>query len=226
MTVNTHAPMGARITAHDAGTAYGSSFNGKTERTPRQRDTSPRQTLHESARRSLKLKSFASAHPVRCVSPVTTTDGRSPGSRVTASWSPSQIQGDPVANDTRLAAYSCGGSCGVGKIPAPHSLFISKKREPSRITLGLRSAHCQAARQSRLCAAPGAVAKCPVARYSLDALASFGAAAAFACSACTRFSPATSFLASASVAARNSAMASSSLPSSRKTRPRLLCAQL
>jgi hypothetical protein len=225
MTVNAHAPMGARITAHDAGTAYGSSFNGKTERTPRQRDTSPRQTLHESARRSLKLKSFASAHPVRCVSPVTTTDGRSPGSRVTASWSPSQIPGDPVANDTRLAAYSCGGSCGVGKIPAPHSLFISKKREPSGITLGLRSAHCQAAapcpRANR-----GAVAKCPAARYSLDALASFGAAVAFACSACARFSPATSFLASASVAARNSAMASSSLPSSRKTRPRLLCAQL
>src|SRR5216684_3569801 len=41
-------------------------------------------------------------------------DGRSPGSRVTARH---RLPGDvPVAQWFRLAAYSCGGSCGIGTL--------------------------------------------------------------------------------------------------------------
>jgi hypothetical protein len=44
---------------------------------------------------------------------VTTTGGRSPGSRVTASHRLPRHT-CPVANGERLAAYSCGGSRGIG----------------------------------------------------------------------------------------------------------------
>ena len=44
---------------------------------------------------------------------VTTTGGRSPGSRVTAFHRLPRHK-CPVANDKRLAAYSCGGSRGIG----------------------------------------------------------------------------------------------------------------
>ena len=47
---------------------------------------------------------------------VTTTDGRSPGSRVVAYQPPSQARG-PSGIWRRLAAYSCGGSHGVEEYP-------------------------------------------------------------------------------------------------------------
>jgi len=67
----------------------------------------------------------ASAPRLTC-SRVTTTDGRSPGSRVNACAPPSQAVTGPVAFDAKLAAYSCGGSRGIGRKipPAPRSLLI------------------------------------------------------------------------------------------------------
>src|SRR5712671_2190760 len=58
-------------------------------------------------------------------------DGRSPGSRVTARH---RLPGDiPVALWFGLAAYSCGGSCGIGTLgtmfPLLHRIPCSLSRE-------------------------------------------------------------------------------------------------
>src|SRR4030095_5065615 len=49
----------------------------------------------------------------------------------------------PVARDARFAAYSCGGSHGIGdNVPAPHSLFIPS-RGNRHVHLGLRARQSQ-----------------------------------------------------------------------------------
>jgi hypothetical protein len=74
---------------------------------------------------------------------VTTTDGRSPGSRVVACSPPSQAR-KPSGVWRRLTAYSCGGSHGVGGPPAPYSLLISRRRTVA-VTLVLFAKDCQLA---------------------------------------------------------------------------------
>ena len=74
---------------------------------------------------------------------MTTADGRSPGSRVTTLRPPSR---DPKAqwhDDEGFAAYSCGGSRGMGNcLPSPRSLLIPKR---GTVAMMLRSglARCQ-----------------------------------------------------------------------------------
>jgi len=108
---------------------------------PRQRDTSPRQIPSRGAN-AWRLDDFASAHPVRCVSPVTTTDGRSPGSRVVACWSPSQIRrpsGQWTAGSPLTVA---GAAAALEQNSAPHSLLISRRRTVA-VTISLSGKRCQ-----------------------------------------------------------------------------------
>ena len=67
-------------------------------------------------------------HPARRVSRVTTTDGRSPGSRVTALAPSSRMRPSSDVGGAGLAAYSCGGSRGIEQTltgqPSPRSLLI------------------------------------------------------------------------------------------------------
>ena len=87
----------------------------------RQRDTSPR-TKVRTLRSDAKHLLISIGAPRPTCSRVTTADGRSPGSRVTALR---RLPGCPSGmNGARLAAYSCGGSRGFGRRPSPRSLLI------------------------------------------------------------------------------------------------------
>jgi hypothetical protein len=71
---------------------------------------------------------FAIGAPRPMCSCVTTADGRSPGSRVSALR---RLPGCPVAfNIARLIAYSCGDSRGSESIPT--AFPFNPKKEPSK----------------------------------------------------------------------------------------------
>ncbi len=79
---------------------------------------------------------------------VTTADGRSPGSRVVTSTSPSRDRDFPVAFDARFAAYSCGGSCGLRSRPLRDASgtafpFEPRSRGTVAITVGVRTHQSQ-----------------------------------------------------------------------------------
>jgi len=67
--------------------------------------------------------------------------GRSPGSRPLSGSVP-HMRGMFAAEWTRMAAYSCGGSRGVGVTPAPRSRFTSFGRHRWRRKQAQRNTPC------------------------------------------------------------------------------------
>ena len=75
-------------------------------------------------------------HPARCVPRVTTTDGRSPGSRVTALSSSSQVPGltDPSPSDVLMMGSPltvAGAAAALGPEPRTAFPFDPPEEEPS-----------------------------------------------------------------------------------------------
>ena len=84
---------------------------------------------------------------------VTTTGGRSPGSRVNAFHRLPRRE-RPVALGERLAAYSCGGSRGIKLVrknsPSPHSLLIPEGNRRLHVRVRCRNVSTSSVRSASL----------------------------------------------------------------------------
>ena len=85
--------------------------------------TSPRTKSHQRAHARAGSATVSTPRPT--CSRVTTADGRSPGSRVTTFRRLPGTRDAQWHDDGRFAAYSCGGSRGIGRsLASPRSLLI------------------------------------------------------------------------------------------------------